>query len=403
MQLDFLNTLRRLAAEQNLQVTLVRSPFDDLENFDYGLRNALDPAFDWQALGQLVLAIVQGATLFLGEDVFDLHYASFRLPDGQDTVCLIGPWTYHERTNEQGQAIERLLGPEAAAAVQEYYNGVRILRPEWVAGVLIPLVSCIFPEGEFRIRENVEFLPLNIEPDMRYFSQPAFTQEIPAAMLERRYAAEEQFLTAISKGDREGALRAKNTLLCFQIKGRFTDTPYQIKIKMTIVNTLMRKAIQKSMIHPFYIDQISARYARLIENMDVREDDRLFVQMVQEYCAYVQRYSLRAYSPLVQKVINHINLNLNSDLSIGLLADLCFISPGYLSTLFKRETGVTLVSYINAQRIDRAAHLLTNSQLSIAEIAEQVGITDVNYFTKLFKRTMDMTPSRYRCIHAHQK
>lgn len=157
------------------------------------------------------------------------------------------------------------------------------------------------------------------------------------------------------------------------------------------------------MIHPFYIDQISARYARMIENMDVRDDDRLFTQMVQEYCAYVQRYSLRAYSPLVQKVINHIKLNLSSDLSIGRLADLCFISPGYLSTLFKRETGVTLVGYINTQRIDRAAYLLTRTQLSIAAIAEQVGITDVNYFTKLFKKTMDMTPSRFRFYRTHAK
>ena len=137
--------------------------------------------------------------------------------------------------------------------------------------------------------------------------------------------------------------------------------------------------------------------------MDVRDDDRLTVQMLREYCAYVQRYSLRAYSPLVQKVINHINLNLGDDLSIGRLADLCFISPGYLSTLFKRETGVTLVSYINSQRIDRAAHLLTSTQLSIAAIAEQVGITDVNYFTKLFKKAMHITPSRFRCNRARQK
>lgn len=403
MQLDFLNILRKLTAEQNLQVTLVRPPFDGLEHCDYGLRKALDPAFDWQALGQLIVAIVKENTLFLGEDVFNLHFASFRLPDEPDTVCLIGPWTHGERTAAQSRAVEQMLGPEAAAAVQEYYNGVRILRPEWLSEVFVPLVSSIFPDSDFCIREDLEFLPLNFEPDIRYFNEPTFTQEIPAAMLERRYAAEEQMLTAISKGDHEGALRSKNALTCFQIKGRFTDTPYQIRTKMTILNTLLRKAIQSSMIHPFYIDQISSRYARLIENMDVRDDDRLTVQMLREYCAYVQRYSLRAYSPLVQKVINHINLNLGDDLSIGRLADLCFISPGYLSTLFKRETGVTLVSYINSQRIDRAAHLLTSTQLSIAAIAEQVGITDVNYFTKLFKKAMHITPSRFRCNRARQK
>lgn len=47
MQVDLLQTIRKLMATHDLQLTLVTPPFEGLENFDYGLRNALDPVFDW--------------------------------------------------------------------------------------------------------------------------------------------------------------------------------------------------------------------------------------------------------------------------------------------------------------------------------------------------------------------
>ncbi len=108
------------------------------------------------------------------------------------------------------------------------------------------------------------------------------------------------------------------------------------------------------------------------------------------------QYSLKQYSQLIQKVLNHINLNLNTALSLKSLAGMCFISPSYLSYLFKQETGQTLTDYINTQRVERAARRLQNTDDTVAEIAEDVGILDVNYFTKIFKKSMGVTPTAYR-------
>ena len=131
----------------------------------------------------------------------------------------------------------------------------------------------------------------------------------------------------------------------------------------------------------------------------MEEEQTVMGDMVREYCAYVRRYSLKDYSPLVQKVINHINLNLGSQLSLKSLAAMCYISPSYLSNLFKQETGTTLIDYINTQRINRAAHLLMTTDKSVAAAAEAVGIMDVNYFTKMFKKSMGTTPTQYRREH----
>ena len=67
---------------------------------------------------------------------------------------------------------------------------------------------------------------------------------------------------------------------------------------------------------------------------------------------------------------------------------MCFISPSYLSSLFKQDTGTTIVDYINSQRV--------TTDRSIAAVAAAVGILDVNYFTKIFKKQLGTTPTQYR-------
>ena len=167
---------------------------------------------------------------------------------------------------------------------------------------------------------------------------------------------------------------------------------------MIVFNTLLRKAIEPSKVHPYYIDAISCKYARIIEEAD-EVPEELMWQMVRDYCAYVRRYSLKEYSPAVQKVMNYVNLNVAEPLTLKSLAAMCFISPSYLSALFKQETGTTLIDYINTQRVNRAAQLLEQSSHAIAAVAEEVGILDVNYFTKIFKKTLGVTPTRYRREH----
>ena len=62
-----------------------------------------------------------------------------------------------------------------------------------------------------------------------------------------------------------------------------------------------------------------------------------------------------------------------------------------------------MTDYINTQRIQLAAKRLCTSTISIADAAEEVGILDVNYFTKLFKKVFGITPTSYRKENASRK
>lgn len=397
MRVDPLQILTKLAAIQNIPTRRVTPPFEGLEEFDYGLRRSLDPQFDWQEFGQLLLASTPENTLLLVEGTFELHFALFRIPDEKNTVFLVGPWTVGPRTQSARKWAKRYLGEAGEAAVQEYYNGVKILEASDFYGGLRAVVDTMFG-CTVPVQELKEFLPFQFHPDTRYFHEPEFQKEIPVTMLEQRYESENRILDAVARGDEEAAIEAMHQHSRFTYGGRFEGTLYQQKNKMIVLNTLLRKAIEPSKVHPYYIDAISSKYSRIIEEANEVPNEMMW-QMTRDYCAYVRRYSLKEYSPAVQKVMNYVNLNVAEPLTLKNLAAMCFISPSYLSALFKQETGSTLIDYINTQRVNRAAQLLVQNNHTIAAVAEEVGILDVNYFTKIFKKTLGVTPTRYRREH----
>ncbi len=85
-----------------------------------------------------------------------------------------------------------------------------------------------------------------------------------------------------------------------------------------------------------------------------------------------------------------------SDLSVKQLADSVYLTPTYLSALFKRKTGKTIGEYITSVRMEKAKELLRDPQFKLYHVSEQVGYEDPGYFAKIFKKQTGATPSEYR-------
>ncbi len=402
MQVDPLQILTKIAALYNIHTCKVKPPFEGLENFDLGLRKSLDPEFDWSEFGRTLLKHTPEKVLLLAEGTFELHFALFRIPDESDSVFLIGPWTEKARTDEARRWARKFIGERGDAAIQEYYNGVRVISGGDFVSAIYATVSVIMGSDEMDVQSVKEFLPFMFHPDVRYFTEPEFERDIPVSMIEQRYEAENRLLAAVASGDETTALTAWGQFHRFSLGERFIGTIYREKSRFIIFNTLLRKAIEQNSVHPFYVDKLSSIYAKRIEDMvdfSDTETETMLQQMVLDYCAYARRFSLTGYSSTVQQILNHINLNISEPHTLKSLAALCHISPSYLSALFKQETGMTLIDYINTQRVKRGAYLLENTDRLVADIAEEMGILDVNYFAKIFKRTFGMTPTRYRREH----
>lgn len=102
-------------------------------------------------------------------------------------------------------------------------------------------------------------------------------------------------------------------------------------------------------------------------------------------------------SPIIQKAQQYIQGNFPDKLlDLGKVAGHVSMSPSYFSTLFKRATGVGVAMYINNQRMEFARDMLEHSELRVFEISDQAGFASPYYFSISFKRQFGVSPVTYR-------
>ncbi|MUG99389.1 AraC family transcriptional regulator [Scytonema sp. UIC 10036] len=98
----------------------------------------------------------------------------------------------------------------------------------------------------------------------------------------------------------------------------------------------------------------------------------------------------------LQQAIDYIHAHLDRDLSLVQIAQVINISPTYFASLFKRATGISPHQYVIQQRVERAKMMLLKTDLSISDIALQVGFSSQSHLTQQFKRFTGMTPKQVR-------
>jgi two-component system response regulator YesN len=102
------------------------------------------------------------------------------------------------------------------------------------------------------------------------------------------------------------------------------------------------------------------------------------------------------YSLAVLQVLDIIDDDYAKPLSLTILSQRVGVHPTYLSNLFKKQIGLTLVEYLNHYRIEKAKEMLQDPLNKIFWISEQVGFANQRYFSQVFKRISGLTPEEYR-------
>ncbi|GAA0118308.1 response regulator transcription factor [Clostridium perfringens] len=106
--------------------------------------------------------------------------------------------------------------------------------------------------------------------------------------------------------------------------------------------------------------------------------------------------SLNNEEKIVDKVSKYIDDNMDKMLKLEELASICNLSPGYFSRIFKKETGKTVITYINEKKVERAKKLLKESKEPIINISLDLGFDDCGYFIRVFKKITGLTPKAFR-------
>ncbi|MFD0717319.1 helix-turn-helix domain-containing protein [Paenibacillus sp. GCM10027626] len=114
-----------------------------------------------------------------------------------------------------------------------------------------------------------------------------------------------------------------------------------------------------------------------------------------ERIAAIASGELRGEKAKIREIEHYVRHHLQEDLSLDVMAKRVHFNKGYLSEWFKRQTGTTYSKYVNDIRIEAARRLLTQSDLSIRQISEQVGFNDEAYFIRKFKEATGSTPGKF--------
>lgn len=118
--------------------------------------------------------------------------------------------------------------------------------------------------------------------------------------------------------------------------------------------------------------------------------------MAEIFIGNVHRYRRKNLSTVVYKAQEYIYENYKQIKNVEDISNTLNISLSYLQHIFKKETGLSLINFVKAERIKEAEYSLVFTNKSIAEIGNELGYNYTSQFSTIFRKEVGITPSQYR-------
>ncbi|KRM59822.1 AraC family transcriptional regulator [Ligilactobacillus animalis] len=323
----------------------------------------------------------------------------FRLTVGQGMTYCIIKLPYRENLGARLIVGPFLLNdpkqlPKKRSLKKEHYSlpvletikltDIELLMANLVANPLVKVEAIEVPEAtrtEEKSSQNYEI------------------SETDLLSIEARYSEQAKIRHAIEIGDLttylEMAEKFENYYLLF--KDRIVGNPLRVAKNIAIIaNVSDRIAAEYGGVHPFYLDSISKKYAIEIEKCNTIEMlNNLNHEMPLEYCKLVRKYSSKGHSPLVNRIIEYIYLNLAKPITLAEIAEHVNLNKTYMCKLFKKELQTTITKFITDAKLGEAEYLIKEGSMTLNEIAYSLGYYDYGYFSKVFKKKLGYSPKEY--------
>ena len=205
-----------------------------------------------------------------------------------------------------------------------------------------------------------------------------------------------QILFAISEGNEVLAVRLSEEMVSKGLLGILENPVTEWQFYIVRLLTLMAVVIEKNGTGSAFLESQVELCLKQVEKLKTLDEcHRLYLEIVRS-CSQINKEPGKNYSPLVQRIREQVMTDLKQPLTLQFFSEQLNVNSSYLSNLFRQQTGVTITEYVTNKRITHAATLLNHTQQPIKSVAKQVGIPDVQYFSRLFKRRMGLTPTQYR-------
>lgn len=153
--------------------------------------------------------------------------------------------------------------------------------------------------------------------------------------------------------------------------------------------------------------KIREAFTRLIHEFETKLNGyELFIkaELFRIFGLIIRHYHPTHFHPSAQhprfhdftELLKYLREHYQSTITVKAMSELMNMSPNHFCKVFKKLTGKTLIEYLHIIRVNEAERLLTQSEHTIADIADEVGFGDITYFGRIFKKLKNQTPSQYK-------
>lgn len=172
-----------------------------------------------------------------------------------------------------------------------------------------------------------------------------------------------------------------------QNAGEFTNKTFTVD---TEIKELLKKIIHEKQNNHYYSDDIILCYfkemtIKLLRSLKIENTIHTLDSASKNYIE----------NSVVKKVLEYIHNNIDKKITLSDISQYVFISQSYLSRIFKKQMGVTLIEYINHLKLEKSKDLIRTGKYSLTQIADILGFTSVHYFSRQFKEKYGISPSGY--------
>lgn len=382
----------------NIQCHKISLPFNDTYEIDYQIHhNYISNAF-YDSFSNYIENNLKLSTLLYITDGLSLEYAVFFTSETKNECYVLGPIHYDLKEAEIENLLRNVLNfqEQQINTFMELYTQVpHFSSSNQFFALLTSLFSPVFYDDLFTDTFTITET-FSEQLSIPHALIPTSTGEY--SIVQQRYDAENRFTNAVSIGNIHDAIYHYSIFRQFYISPRAAVPLRHVKNMFIVMNTVLRKAIEKADIHPFYIEKLSKEISIYIESCTNIQQLESYSHnvMIRKYCLLVQNHSLKGYSKTVKACISYIDFHYKEELSLNKIATALFMNASYISSTFHKETDMTITDYIYKVRLKEAILLLNSSNMAITDISSQCGFSDLNYFTRIFKKYHQMTPTQYR-------
>ncbi len=207
---------------------------------------------------------------------------------------------------------------------------------------------------------------------------------------------ERELLRRVRLGDKEGAKEVLNEILG-QILFKNAGQVELVRARILELAVVLSRAAVEAKAELEMILGLNFEYIQEIgKQKSIEELCIWIVKVLDRFTESVYENRNIKNVDIIRKAREFIRANYKKKITLSDIGKAVYISPYYLSHIFKKETGSTILEYLTRVRIEEAKRLLENSTYNTTQIAFEVGYPDQSYFCKVFKKTEGISTTEYK-------